>query len=152
MYNFLQQTFTRILVKINSIIDEFYNMFNPKNDNKTNEDILINFLESYEIQRKFNLTKKAAFSNSIKTPTKKISWKQMKKLNEKDEKNKIELKKKRSKKYMLLIKYKSDIIQLKQENLSLNKIAKVLMQKHNITKKLQPSRQNIFNFIKEHKL
>jgi len=134
------------------IIEDFFKLFPKENTKEENKKILLDFLKSYEIQRSLDLSQIAAFTNSIKTPTSKLNHKQKIKIHHMNEIKKIEQKKKRSKKYMLLTKYKSDIISLKNENISYEKIAKALIVKYNIIKKLQPSRQNIFNFCKEHNI
>lgn len=139
-------------MKIIDYISEFTDQFSDSNFNEKNKIILLDFLKSYEFQRSLSVSQMSAFVNSIKTPSKKMTHKQKMKLVSQEEKNKLENKKKRSKKYMLLTKYKSDIISFRNEKLSYEKIGKSLIIKYNIPKKLQPSRQNIFNFCKDNNL
>lgn len=139
-------------MQIISYIEEFQNQFSNAVSNENNKKNLLQFLKSYEIQRSLGLSQMSAFTNSLKTPTSTLSYKQIKKLNATIEKKNFENKKKRSKKYLLLVKYKTDIIALKKEKISYEKIAKALVVKYNIIKKLQPSRQNIYNFCKENKI
>lgn len=131
----------------NKILADFNEMFLTDNQ----EEVLLQFLKSYELQRKMNLDMKSAFVNSIHTPTKNLSWKKIQEISKKEKQLTIELKKKRSKKYMTLFRYQADIFRMKKENISLENIAKYLIIKYSLPKNLQPSRQNIFNFLKDYK-
>ena len=137
-------------MNMHKVLSDFQLLFSDKKNNEM-EDALLVFLRSFEYQRQQNIDLKSAFINSIKTPTKQLNWEKIQEIEKKNQQLKIELKKKRSKKYMLLFRYQSDVFALKKEGLSLEKIAKALIIKHSIPKNLQPNRQNIFNFLKENK-
>lgn len=130
------------------LLSDFNNMFLDKN-NVEKEKVFLDFLQSYELQRSFNIDQKSAFLNSIKTPTRALNSNQLLQKEAQNKALKIEKKKKRSKKYMVLTRYQSEIFAMKSQGLSYEKIAKSLIVKHSIPKNLQPSRQNIYNFYKD---
>ena len=130
------------------LLSDFNSIFTDKSSDEIKK-ILLQFLNSYEFQRSLNIDQISAFLNSINTPTIKLRDNQKKKVINLENEVLKKKKEKRSRKYMTLVEYKSDILSFRKQGLSFNNIAKALIAKHSIQKKLQPSRQNIFNFLKE---
>jgi hypothetical protein len=123
--------------------------------NKTEEEkvkVIENFALNFEHQRRLEKNIKESFFNSIVQPTTRFREKHYKKISNKEHQDLITKKRSRSEKFRYLHNNLDFILDCLEKNLSCDKISTELIRTKRPKKDLQPSRQNIYNFLKDMKI
>jgi tRNA A37 threonylcarbamoyladenosine dehydratase len=110
--------------------------------------VVENFLLNFEHQRRLEKTIKESFLNSIFTPVSKFRTKHINKIKSQEQKDLITKKIQRSEKFRYLHNNLDLILDCIEKDFSLDKIATELIKTKRPAKKIQPSRQSIYNFLK----